>query len=253
MECESKNILNIKWTQKIPDDGIVRIENRCSTLNNIYLNDYKYVKLIRAPDMKPYFGRDIASIIDLYSNETILNWRSKAFMDGKELVYNTTGILGGSCILNDNLILKVKLNEIEIGNTEIEFSGIDHVYSVEPQFENVSEFTVDITENNQDLVFKPFVEFKWLFFIIENVQTEWLTFDHIRFKFESPLYDTATVQFIATAYDLRHAIPVKYFDKVPTNSFYTFTNDFQTLNIQSLKIHFSRPFEILKLRIFFVD
>jgi len=252
----------MKWSQRIPENGIVKIENRCTTLNNIYVNfDYKYVKLVRAPDMRPYFGRDIASIIDLYSNETILNWRSKEFIDGKKLIYNSTGLLGSCCILNDNLILKIKFeNDNENFRTgdvgdgkQVEFFGIDHVYNVESRFENVSEVVVDITENNQELVFGPDVKFKWLFFIIENMQTEWLTFDHIQFKFRSPLYNTATVQFIATAYDLRCAIPVKYFDKVPVNSFYTFTNDFQTLSIQSLKIHFSRPIDILKLRIFFVD
>lgn len=245
----------MRWSQIIPDNGVVRIENRCTTLNNIYLNNYKYVKLIRAPDMKPYFGRDIASIIDLYSNETILNWRSKVFMDGRELLYNSTGILGGSCILNDNLILKIRLDDKIDGDmeNEVEFSGIDHIYNVETKFDLVSEFTVDVTENFQELIFDPQVNFKWLFFTIENMQTEWLTFDHIQFKFKSPLYDTANVEFIATAHDLRYAIPVKHFDKVPMNSFYTFTNDFQTLKIQSMKIHFSRPFEILRLRIFFVD
>jgi hypothetical protein len=254
----------VTWTQKIRvnENGenninlrFVRIENRCTTLNDIVINNYETVELARAPNMKPFFGNDISSIIDLYSHKTVLNKRSKKFVDGKKLIYNSSGLLGDSCILNDNLLLKLEIKENYIGKieTEIIFFGIDYIYDIESNFENVTETYIDITENDQLVEFNPEVKFKWLFFTIENKQTEWLPFRIINFKFQSPIYKSASVEFLSTAYDLRCAIPVKYFDKVPMNSFYTFTNDFQTMNIQSMKLHFSTHFDVLKLRIFFVD
>lgn len=265
----------MKWFQKVTDNGIIKIENHCTTLTNILIDfNYKSIELVRAPDIKPYFGRDVGSVIDLYSHETVINKRSKAFMDGKHTLYNQTGILGGTPILNNNLLLKIELlvneNDLETSMKQIEFHGIDYVYNYEPCFEQVYETTVDITKNNQVVNFgneignvngnvngneikNTGIPFSWMFFVIENLQNTWLTFDHIFFTFLSPLYDTATLEVQCTAHDLRYAIPVHNFDKVPVNSFYTFTNNFQTLTIQSMKIHFSEPFDVLRLKLFFVD